>query len=46
MIKEIIIIENFIEKTFLQNCIEKIESCPIDSSGQKFYMDGEDRTKM
>jgi hypothetical protein len=46
MIKEIIIIENFIEKTFLQNCIEKIESCPIKSSSQKFYMDGEDRTKM
>jgi hypothetical protein len=43
MIKEIIIIENFIEKTFLQDCIEKIQSCPINSSSEKFYMGGEDR---
>jgi hypothetical protein len=43
MIKEIIVLKNFIEEAFLQDCIEKIQSCPINSSGEKFYMGGEDR---
>jgi hypothetical protein len=46
MIKEIIILENFIEKTLLKDCINNILSCEIKSANESFYMNGEDRKKM
>lgn len=46
MIKDILVLENFIEKDFLQLCVDRILFCEIKSADQSFYMDGEDRRKM
>jgi hypothetical protein len=43
MIKDILVIENFIEKNLLEECLNQINSCKIKNSGQSFYMKTEDR---
>lgn len=46
MMKEILILENFIEETLLKSCIDEILLCEIKSSNEIFYMDGENRREM
>jgi hypothetical protein len=43
MIKDILVIENFIEKNLLEECLNQINSCKTKSSAQSFYMKAEDR---
>jgi hypothetical protein len=43
MIKDILVIENFIENNLLKECLNQIRSCKIKTSGESFYMKTEDR---